>query len=392
MEKGWTLTSTKSPPVSAGGYHNVRIGDTYRGYRVVSRLGWGFFSTVWLCSDLRYLHTDTPGGGYCRATGVNQKNVCQRSCDSSPRNVQLLDEFKVVGVKGVRIPFRNRLSLQKVSLLWSDEELLAAPRTNPRLHCCVSLQVLRGLDHLHSRCKIIHTDIKPENILLCLQPQSLPSPAGSSSLCRLSAGMKARTSGSLLPPYTQESLTRKFLCYFKKEQFASRSLKEVTVKISDLGSSCWVYKHFCEEIQTRQYRSLEVLLGSEYGPPTDIWSVACMAFELVTGDCLFRPKAGEAVSLEEDHIAQIVGLLGKIPPVVAISGKYSADYFSRRGDLLRVGPLRFWSLYDVLVEKYHFLLQEASGFSDFLSRMLDYNPERRATAAQCLQHAWLTPC
>uniref|UniRef100_A0A8C7YB31 non-specific serine/threonine protein kinase n=1 Tax=Oryzias sinensis TaxID=183150 RepID=A0A8C7YB31_9TELE len=233
-------------------------------------------------------------------------------------------------------------------------------------------RVLRGLDHLHSRCKIIHTDIKPENILLCLQPQSLPSPAGSSSLCRLSAGMKARTS--------------------EKEQFASRSLKEVTVKISDLGSSCWVYKHFCEEIQTRQYRSLEVLLGSEYGPPTDIWSVACMAFELVTGDCLFRPKAGEAVSLEEDHIAQIVGLLGKIPPVVAISGKYSADYFSRRGDLLRVGPLRFWSLYDVLVEKYHFLLQEASGFSDFLSRMLDYNPERRATAAQCLQHAWLTPC
>lgn len=36
------------------------------------------------------------------------------------------------------------------------------------------------------------------------------------------------------------------------------------------------YKHFCEEIQTRQYRSLEVLLGSEYGPPADIWSVACM--------------------------------------------------------------------------------------------------------------------
>lgn len=36
------------------------------------------------------------------------------------------------------------------------------------------------------------------------------------------------------------------------------------------------YKHFCEEIQTQQYRALEVLLGSEYGPPADIWSVACM--------------------------------------------------------------------------------------------------------------------
>lgn len=85
------------------------------------------------------------------------------------------------------------------------------------------------------------------------------------------------------------------------------NLKEVTVKIADLGSACWVvseqslyssshlhlslvrlqttllprqYKHFCEEIQTRQYRSLEVLLGSDYGPPADIWSVACMVRKL----------------------------------------------------------------------------------------------------------------
>lgn len=29
-------------------------------------------------------------------------------------------------------------------------------------------QVLQGLDYLHSKCKIIHTDIKPENILMCV--------------------------------------------------------------------------------------------------------------------------------------------------------------------------------------------------------------------------------
>ena len=27
-------------------------------------------------------------------------------------------------------------------------------------------QVLEGLDYLHTKCKIIHTDIKPENVLL----------------------------------------------------------------------------------------------------------------------------------------------------------------------------------------------------------------------------------
>lgn len=49
--------------------------------------------------------------------------------------------------------------------------------------------------------------------------------------------------------------------------------------ICDTLSISAQYKHFCEEIQTRQYRSLEVLLGSEYGPPADIWSVACMVSE-----------------------------------------------------------------------------------------------------------------
>jgi len=29
-------------------------------------------------------------------------------------------------------------------------------------------QVLQGLDYLHTKCKIIHTDIKPENVLMCV--------------------------------------------------------------------------------------------------------------------------------------------------------------------------------------------------------------------------------
>jgi serine/threonine protein kinase len=36
-----------------GGYHPVQIGDIFHGrYRVLRKLGWGHFSTVWLCWDL----------------------------------------------------------------------------------------------------------------------------------------------------------------------------------------------------------------------------------------------------------------------------------------------------------------------------------------------------
>jgi len=36
------------------------------------------------------------------------------------------------------------------------------------------------------------------------------------------------------------------------------------------------YHHFTDDIQTRQYRCLEVLIGSTYGTPADVWSTACM--------------------------------------------------------------------------------------------------------------------
>ncbi|KAK9515976.1 hypothetical protein VZT92_026572 [Zoarces viviparus] len=359
----------------SGGYHPVQIGDTFnRRYQVLSKLGWGYYSTVWLCLDLRLgwrvaVKVLKSGAGFTQA---GQDELALLRCAGGPtsrhpssrRIVQLLDEFKLAGVNGVHMCL-------VMELLGSDlRSVLGAPGLMRPSVKQILTQVLQGLDYLHTWCKIIHTDVKPENILLCLEEQSHKVPAGDSSSSYVLTGKEAKST--------------------EKEQVKPYSLKEIRVKIADLGSSCWVYKHFCEEIQTRQYRSLEVLLGSQYGPPADIWSVACMAFELVTGDSLFEPRARESISLKEDHIAQIMELLGKIPPAVALSGKYSAEYFNRRGDLRQFGPLRLWSLFDVLVEKYHFLLEEATGFSDFVLRMLDYHPERRATAAQCLRHPWLT--
>ncbi|CAL8323329.1 unnamed protein product [Merluccius merluccius] len=164
---------------------------------------------------------------------------------------------------------------------------------------------------------------------------------------------------------------------------------KIKVKIADLGNACWVHKHFTEDIQTRQYRSLEVLIGAGYSTPADIWSTACMAFELATGDYLFEPHSGEDYSRDEDHIALIIELLGSVPRKLVLAGKHSKDFFTKKGDLKHITKLKPWGLLEVLVDKYEWPREEADCFADFLLPMLDLVPEKRATAAECLHHPWL---
>ena len=59
------------------------------------------------------------------------------------------------------------------------------------------------------------------------------------------------------------------------------------------------------------------------------------------------------------------------------------------GELLHIGNLRPWDLYSVLTQKYAWPSEKAREFADFLEPMLDYDTNRRATAYDCLNHAWI---
>lgn len=114
-----------------------------------------------------------------------------------------------------------------------------------------------------------------------------------------------------------------------------------------------------------------------------------MAFELATGDCLFNPQPTENHSTDEHHIAQIIQVFGDIPTYIAFSGTHSVEFFNNTGKLNREINLQSCNLHDMLRIKYDWNVVDSQDFTNFLTPMLFYDPNRRATAYDCFSHPWL---
>ena len=163
----------------------------------------------------------------------------------------------------------------------------------------------------------------------------------------------------------------------------------IEVKICDIGNACWFNNHFSTIIQTRQYRSPEVILGINYNESSDIWSLACIIFELVTGDFLFNPTSSEYFCKNDSHLAKFMEVCGKMPKNFVERGEYWKKYFTKDGKLKRMGDIKHIILKNLLVQKYHIKENEALALSNFLMPMLEYLPEKRISARELLKHPWL---
>ncbi len=105
-----------------------------------------------------------------------------------------------------------------------------------------------------------------------------------------------------------------------------------------------------------------------------------MIFEMLTGDFLFEPKKGYYYAKDDDHLAQMVELLGPCPKNMALAAKHSWRFFDKSGHLWKIWGLNNWPIERVLMEKYKFKKSEAEPLGDFLQKMLTWYPETRATA------------
>ena len=125
-----------------------------------------------------------------------------------------------------------------------------------------TFQLLETLQFLHS-LRMIHTDLKIENILL--------------------------TSN-------------------REISYGNYRVPESTkIKIIDFGGACYDSDKKSTVISTRQYRSPEVILGTGWSMPSDVWSAGCILAELYQGDLLFPTHD----NLE--HLALIEHTVGLFP-------------------------------------------------------------------------------
>ena len=165
--------------------------------------------------------------------------------------------------------------------------------------------------------------------------------------------------------------------------------QSIQVKICDIGNACWFNNHFSSIIQTRQYRSPEVILGINYNETSDIWSLACIIYELITGEFLFNPISGENFGKNDSHLAKFMEVCGKMPRNFVERGEFWKKYFDKNGKLKRIDNINYINLKNNLVLNHHLKENEAQALWDFLKPMLEYFPEKRISARELLRHPWL---
>eukprot|EP00095_Tigriopus_kingsejongensis_P009174 snap_masked-scaffold145_size311916-processed-gene-1.4 protein:Tk09174 transcript:snap_masked-scaffold145_size311916-processed-gene-1.4-mRNA-1 annotation:"serine threonine-protein kinase" len=190
-------------------------------------------------------------------------------------------------------------------------------------------------------------------------------------------------------------------CDLKPENILLCNPKRSAIKIVDFGSSCQLGQRIYQYIQSRFYRSPEVLLGIPYDLSIDMWSLGCILVEMHTGEPLFSGAN------EVDQMNKIVEVLGLPPKYILDKAPKAKKFFQRLPDgaYTLIVPKDGKKYRTPASRKLHDIVGvEAGGpggrrigepghavgdylkFKDLILRMLDYDPKLRITPYYALQH------
>ncbi|RDK47261.1 serine protein kinase [Aspergillus phoenicis ATCC 13157] len=270
-----------------GGYHPVHLHDVFhQRYKIVGKLAFGQYSTVWLAKDqkldsqqvvLKILKAEKSDHNRELSILLTLSNSDVEH--AGKRNVvELLDYFYHTGPNG------NHLCLV-FPLMISDGEAMTIsgnPQEAGYLRA-ISRQLLLGLDFLH-QSGIVHCDLQPANMLFSvagtMDMEALLQPPEFSPV-KWREGMSEDNSA---PKYLMPTQRR-------RGQLSKAHFSTLEVRIGDLGGAQYVQHWDQKPVTPLGLRAPELMQrhtdGIAVDIAIDIWTLGCLIFELATNEPLF---------------------------------------------------------------------------------------------------------
>jgi len=333
-------------------------------FLILYKLGSGAFSTVWLTYQLskNEFFALKIQNHDCYDAGMLEKN-CLEVTSGFETNclIKLIESFEIEKEGNTYLCMVLELAIDSAYYLLKKFKKINKTALPPKIMKKLHDDICEGLSYLHAN-DLIHTDIKPENILVCgkdkrlkvikdklkeikfkeVCEQQLEQFKKKFDFKNKNAKDKYRKGKKkvLLQIVTELAKILKIEEIFddlRYLEYTEEELLECTFKVADLGT-IHSYNQMMEEnrfpcIQTRYYRAPEVVARIPYDYHVDYWSMAIMYYELSEGDLLFNPHHTRELTTDQVHLYEIVQWIGLPDKSKVKNSKSFNKFFNSNGEL-----------------------------------------------------------
>ncbi|KAI0109230.1 serine kinase [Nemania sp. FL0031] len=348
---------SRYPP---GAYHPVRIGDKFHNgkYQVIGKLGYGLYSTVWLARNsqtnqhvaLKILTADTFGGEKDTFELDILRHLASMAA-KSPGNLGanhimgLQDEFEHPGPNGSHVclvfkPMGPDMSHYRKLFSRAKLPIPVAKK--------VTKELLTALAFLHDSCQVIHTDTKPQNILI-----------ETSEINEMFQYAPSEVFNSSYPPHDPPT------------DYYMKSMPVISGE---------------EELETAD---ISVRLTGFGDHKVDIWNLGLIIWELVHGRPVFdgQETATSAYS-SQAHLAQMVAILGTFPSTLLDRSESRNEFFEADGRLISSIHFPSVTLREICDRFQYPMGQDLEDFLAFIESTLALEPRNRPNARKLPNTQW----